>query len=210
MHPWGGRSRNKGVNSLSLCTRLMGLLEIRSSEWGRGTTHCARARANTHSLVHIMRNCYKSTSCFQNCWFFITLSYSYQAMKAATSQIWSHSFPSVLLHTQAKNKKLICGSNYSFIITEKCHVWIVELRQRQSNTQGCFCSQRLRASGFSPGMSHSSGLNLAVRRDGWRSDCLGFFWTNDTSPDNQNTRWCHKSKHSQRPFDEHWFWEFHS
>lgn len=73
-------------------------------EWGRGTTHCARVRANTHSLVQIMRNCYKSTSCFQNCWFFIILSYSYQAMKSATSQIWSHSFPSVLLHTQAKKK----------------------------------------------------------------------------------------------------------
>lgn len=164
------------------------------SEWGRGTTHCARAFANTHLLVHIIRNCYKSTSCFQNCWFFLTLSYSYQRDPPHPKCDLTPSFLSFATHS---GKNPIWRRNDSFILTKKCYVYIVDLRQRQFNTQGCFGSQRLRASGFRTGMSHNPGLHLPVRRAGWRWDSLEFFRTNDTFQNNCNaTRWCHKSTES--------------
>lgn len=90
------------------------------SEWGRGTTHCARALANTHLLVHIMRNCYKSTSCFQNCWFFLTLSYSYQREPPHPKCDLTPAFLSFATHS---GKNPIWRRNDSFILTKKCYVY---------------------------------------------------------------------------------------
>lgn len=124
-----------------------------------------------------MRNGYKSTSCFQNCWFFLMLSYSYQTDPPHPKCDLTPSFLGFAPHS---GKNPICRHNDSLILTKKSYVYIVDLRQRQFDTQGCFSSQRLRASGFRTGMSHSPGLHRAVRRAGWRGDMLEFLRTNHT------------------------------
>lgn len=94
--------RYSRVNSFSVhCC----CVSVKSTAWpsarGRGTTHCARALANTHSLVHIMRNCCKSTSCFSELLIFLNAQFFLPETHHIQNVISLLPF-SLLLHTQAQ------------------------------------------------------------------------------------------------------------
>lgn len=185
-------SDTKGL-ILSLCTRLLGLREIHSMAVCEAEgPHTAAGRSPTHTCWYTSWGTAINPQGAFRTWFFLMLSYSYQRDPPHPKCDLTRSFLSFATHS---GKNPICRRNDNFILTKKCYVYIVDLRQRQFNTQGCFGSQRLQASGFRRGMSHNPGLHLPVRGAGWRWDILEFFRTNDTFQNDCNTtQWCHNSE----------------